>query len=194
MGFKPCWVSTPLLRMQKNISVLILLMAFLSCGSDGAIDPNEKKPFFDLRAYMTEEIERLEGRPLTVEKSITLNGATETQKLTDLNYANDLRVFREADINRNAWIDKYTSQEDELSGSHKVTTYQATDSTLQTQQLVVEEDQGVVTRISIRRKTGTVLSEGLHHLEYLPARGYSVATKQDNRFGKDVDALIEVSW
>ncbi|MEM9258022.1 MAG: hypothetical protein AAGA62_00160 [Bacteroidota bacterium] len=180
--------------MQKSISVLFLLLVLFSCGSDGGMDPNLEKPFFDLRAYMTEEIERLEGYPLTVEKSITLNGTTETQKLTDLNYANDLRVFREADINRNAWIDKYTTEVDDLSGSHKVTTYQAQDSSLQTQRLVVEEDQGVVTRVGIRRKTGTVLSDGEHWLEYLPARGYSVKTKQANRFGNDVDALIEVSW
>lgn len=180
--------------MQKNISLLALLLVLLSCGGDGGMDPNQEKPFFDLRAYMTTEIERLEGRPLTVEKSITLNGTTETQKLTDLNYANDLRVFREADINRNAWIDKYTSDKEELSGSHKVTTYVALDSTLQTQRLIIEEDQGVVTRIGIRRKTGTVLSDGIHHLQYLPARGYSVKTMQTNRFGDDVDALIEVSW
>jgi len=180
--------------MQKMLSLFTLLLLCTSCGSDGATEETELKPFFDLRSYMAAEIERLEGRPFSVEKSITLNGTTETQELTDLNYANDLRVFREADINRNAWFDKYTEQSKDFSGSHRITTYLAQDSSLQTRELTIEEDQGVVTRIDIKRKTGTVLSDGVHWLVYQPARGYSVKTTQTNRFGKDVDGLIEVSW
>ncbi|MEL7161766.1 MAG: hypothetical protein AAFN92_13480 [Bacteroidota bacterium] len=180
--------------MQRLLTCLALPLLLFSCGNDAALDPGQPKPFFDLRAYMDQEIERLEGYPLTVEKSITLNGTTETKELKDLDFKNDLRLFREADINRNAWLDKYTTEEKELSGSHRITTYVAQDSSLQTRRLTVEQDQGVVTHITIDRRTGTVLSDGKHQLDYRPALGYSVRTSQENRFGKDVEAVIEVAW
>lgn len=180
--------------MRKAVFLLLLACLYCACGEEAATDPNQPKPFFDLRSYIDGEVARLEGYPQTVEKTITLNGTTETQELRDLNFANDLRLFREADINRNAWIDKYVTEEKELSGSHRVITYVAQDSSLQTRRLTVEQDQGVVTRVAIDRKTGTVLSDGKHRLEYHPARGYSVHTSQENRFGNDIESLIEVRW
>ncbi len=180
--------------MKYVIPIFCILLGLSSCGADGPTDPAAAPSFFDLKGFFDAEIERLEGYPLTVTKSIQLNGETETQQLTDLNFSNDLRLFRESDINKPAWHDKYRSEVQQLSGQHQITTYTALDSSLQTRVLTVEEDLGVVTNISIRRKTGTVLSKGDHQLEYDPATGYQVRTVQINRLGKDVNALIEVSW
>jgi hypothetical protein len=184
--------------MKQILAVLPLLLLTFSCTSDPASPKNEGEidiaPFFDLAGYITAETERLTAAKTRVEKTITLNGETETQQLDAINFNNDLRLFREADINKPAWVDKYETQTETLSGSHKVTTYLTRDSSLIVHRLMVEEDLGVTTRVEIDRKTGTVLSDGKHQLVYDPARGYSVTTQQTNRFGDDVEAEIRVEW
>lgn len=181
---------------MKFILPLLTLLLFTShCTSDRA---QEEAPavgaFFDLQTYLDGEIERLTEGKIPATKSISLNGKTETQENLMINYENDLRLFREADINKPAWIEKYETKEEQLSGSHKMTTYTALDSSLVVQRLLIDEDQGVPIKIEIDRKTGTVLSNGKHLLVYEPGRGYSVATEQQNRFGDDVNAVIKVTW
>ncbi len=180
--------------MQRLLPVLTLLFLAYACTSDPAPESMEAAPFFDLSGYMDGEIERLTEGKVRANKSITLNGKEEVKTGIEINYSNDLRLFREADINRPAWLEKYLVQEEQLSGKHKITTYTVTDTTLIVQRLMVEEDQGVPIKIAIERKTGTVLSDGKHQLVYEPGRGYSVATQQVNRFGDDVDAKIAVEW
>ena len=174
-----------------------MLLAVTSCDPSASGHPpgtGDRAPFFDLAEYVDAEVERLNGEPRLVTKTVTLNGRTETRELTDLDFAGDLRLFREANINRPAWADKYEVQTKELSAGHRVTTYVARDSSLTTQRLIVEEDRGVPVEVRITRKTGTVLSDGRGELTYVPRSGYTVRTVQDYRFGDDVDSEIRVTW
>lgn len=180
--------------MQRLLLLLVLPCLLTACAPEAPADTIDVAPFFDLAGYITAETERLSATKTRVEKTITLNGTTETKELDAINFDNDLRLFREADINKPAWVDKYDTQVETLSGNHKITTYVAKDSSLIVHRLMVEEDLGVTTKIEINRKTGTVLSDGKHLLVYDPARGYSVTTQQANRFGDDVDAVIKVEW
>lgn len=180
--------------MQRLLLLMVLPCLFAACAPEATAGELDTSPFFDLADYITTETERLTNDKVRVEKTITLNGTTETKELDAINFANDLRLFREADINKPAWLDKYETQTETLSGSHKITTYLAKDSSLIVRRLMIEEDVGVTTKIEIDRKTGTVLSDGKHQLVYDPSRGYSVTTQQVNRFGDDVNAVIEVEW
>lgn len=180
--------------MKMLLATLSLLILTVSCTNEPTPGQPVVAAFFDLDGYMSAEIERLTERRVRADKSITLNGVTEKQTDIVVNYANDLRLFREADINKPAWVEKYRSEEETLSGSHRMVTYTARDSSLVVQRLLVEEDQGATVKVEIERKTGTVLSDGVHQLVYQPATGYSVRTRQTNRFGDDVDAVIDVRW
>ncbi|MFK8164575.1 MAG: hypothetical protein AB8H12_19170 [Lewinella sp.] len=180
--------------MQRLLSMLAIWLCLAACAPESTSGTIDTAPFFDLSGYITSEAERLQAIGMKVEKTITLNGTTETKQLDDINFGNDLRLFREADINRPAWIEKYATDQQTLSGSHLITIYTALDSNLIVRRLMIEEDVGATTKIEIDRKTGTVLSDGQHLLIYEPAKGYSVTTKQENRFGDDVDAFIEVRW
>ena len=185
-------------RISQLLLPPLLVLALASCGpaQETPMDGNvpTETTFFDLAGYIDAETERLTTNKITADKTITLNGTTEAKEDVMINYKNDLRLFREADINRPAWIEKYGSEEKQLSGSHKTTIYTALDSSLVVQRLLVEEDQGVPIRIEIDRKTGTVLSNGKHRLVYEGGKGYSVSTDQNNQFGEDIDAEITVRW
>ena len=180
--------------MQRLLTLIVLPFLLLACSSTEADTSVEVAPFFDLRGYILAETNRLSAAKTKVEKTISLNGKTETKKIDDINLMNDLRLFREADINKPAWVDKYETQQQALSAGHTLTNYVATDSSLIVRRLTVEQDQGATTRIEIERHTGTVLSDGRHLLTYAPARGYDVVTTQKNKFGDDVVATITVRW
>jgi hypothetical protein len=175
--------------------LLLLGFLFVACAESAGSGEGDLPPvFFDLATYMQEQIDSLANNSVRVEKTIELNGKLETREMDDVNFANDLRVFREADINKPAWVEKYAADTQRLSGRHLLITYTALDSSLQTRSLVIDQDRGQVRKIEIFRRTGTVLSDGRHELWYEPARGYSVRTLLDNRFGEDVDAFINVRW
>lgn len=190
--------------MHRFVLSPLLVLTLCTCDpapaeraprNDGSVSaPTATNAFFDLEGYFDAEIERLTEHKVTADKTITLNGRTEAKENAVINYANDLRLFREADINKPAWTDKYRTTEQKLSGSHRKTTYTALDSSLVVHRLVVEQDQGVPVRIEMDRRTGTVLSDGDHRLVYEAGKGYSVITQQTNRFGDDVDAQISVVW
>ncbi len=172
---------------------LPLLFLLTGCFADELREDMSLDPFFDLSAYIDEQVDSLEQAGVQVTKTITLNGTTETKQLTDLNFGKDLRVFREADINKPAWLDKYSLERE--GGDERLTrTYIATDSSMQTRRLTVVTRNGEPIHVEIIRKTGTVLSDGRHRLIYEPANGYSMRTVQSNKFGEDLDADISVSW
>ncbi|MCP9234940.1 hypothetical protein [Lewinella sp. JB7] len=175
------------------IRVLVLLLFLSGCYADEVNPATRPEPFFDLAGYIDAQVDSLTELRPTVSKTIVLNGTTETKEMRDLNFANDLRVFRNADINKPAYLDKYRLDRHE-SGDTLIQTYTATDSTLETRELVVYTVSQRPERISILRRTGTVLSDGLHRLDYDPGAGYRMRTEQTNRFGKDLDAVITVGW
>lgn len=180
--------------MRRLFILITLPFLLLACSAEGAEGTGTTTPFFDLRGYIASETDRLSAAKTKVEKTIKLNGASETKQIEDINFVNDLRLFREADINKPAWFDKYKTDEETLSAGHIITNYLALDSNLIVRRLTVEEDQGATTKIEIERQTGTVLSDGHHLLTYEPARGYDVVTSQKSRFGEDVEAEISVRW
>lgn len=186
-----------LTRYKPNLYVMLRLLPLLlfiaACGSDVPDEEGREKAFFDLAAYFDAQIDSLQRAQPTVQKTVILNGKEETKELTDLDFAADLRMFRESDINKPDWVDKYTTERTD-EGRMVMTVYTAVDTSLQTRELAISTVAEVPEQITIRRKTGTVLSDGNHLLEYRPDYGYRMRTLQTNRFGKDLDAMIAVEW
>ena len=188
--------------MPQLLLTLLLVSLCYSCSPDRPkVQPStyvdttpEDGSFFDLAGYMRSEAERLSGTPMTVQKTIRLNGKEETQELTDLDFAKDLQLFIVADINKPAWLGKYATTTQRGSGRHETIRHVALDSAMTTQLIEVERDLDRTVRVYVKRKSGTVLSQGTTELTYQPAVGYDVITRQDYRFGQDVDGSVSVRW
>ena len=179
---------------QMYRSLLLLLIAVgSSCAPTPAAEQLPGDAFFDLSGYIDAQVDSLQALQPTVTKTIVLNGTEETKELTNLDFGADLRVFREADINKPAYRDKYRVERHD-EGRMLITIYTATDSSMQTRELAISTVRGTPEQITIRRKTGTVLSDGNHLLEYRPDYGYRMRTVQVNRFGDDLNASIAVEW
>ena len=112
--------------------LLVLFLLLTGCYAEEVQQDMQREPFFDLAGYMQAQIDSLTALQPTVRKTVILNGTEETKELTDLRFATDLRMFREADINKPAWLDKYTVTTEEAGGGAQVQRYAATDSSMQT--------------------------------------------------------------
>ncbi|GAA4391139.1 hypothetical protein [Hymenobacter koreensis] len=88
-------------RRWLGLAVLGLMLAGCS-GKDPAERPARRPAgYFDTQALLNTQLQRLKGA--TLEKQVALrNGQTETRQLTGVNWANELQLFYQADINKPA--------------------------------------------------------------------------------------------
>ena len=176
-------------RLSLLLFCLLISITVFTCGSTES--KKFEGPFFDLAAYMQQEIDALQENGTPLEKTITLNDETETQLVEDINYSQELSLFRNADINKPAWIEKYEVDTEELPEYRLRTIYTATDSTLMTQQLTIIQQGAEVDAIRIVRKTGSVLSNGHQELIYRPGEFYRIVAHQEARVGGTLSSVIE---
>lgn len=85
-----------------------------SCsGPDNAevrSNPANRKPgYFDVKAFLDNQVAQLNRRQPTVEKQVRLReGALETTRVAKTDWAKELQIFYQADINKPALRDAYT--------------------------------------------------------------------------------------
>lgn len=174
------------LRLLAFASLLVLCSA---CVADEAII--DRPPFFSLTLFMDSEIERLEQLNPTLKKEISFNGQIEERELEEVDFTEELAIFRKADINRPAWLDLYTVDSVFTDGRLRELHYQTNDPELRTQQLSVYQDANqAVTKIEIKGLSSTVLSNGERYLTYEPSKGYEIRTLQQSRAAETVEIRI----
>lgn len=179
--------------LRRALGALLVSTLLLGCIPEETAEAVELKPFFDLQAFIDAEVERLESDVPRADKSVTFNEETESHEAMELNYEDELAIFRNADINRPAWLEKY-SIDSTREGSRVRVEYVALDTTLAVRSMRVIEEGEQVVQIEVENQTGTVLSDGRQLLRYEPATGYLIDSYQDRRFGESLDTRIEVSF
>ncbi|MEO0625703.1 MAG: hypothetical protein AAFY36_07855 [Bacteroidota bacterium] len=183
--------------MYQLIKLSIVAFLFSTCaGGDPISEGEDSGPFFNMTSYFQQQIDSLNALGISIDKTILLNGRTERHQLDDIDFAQELKLFQQSDINRPAWVDKYTAESYVLPNSnHQLTVYTATDSTLNVQSLsTVKEPSGEVKSIAVRRRTGSVLSKGTQNLVYEPQIGYQIKSSQSAKVGGEIDTEIKVSF
>ncbi len=170
---------------------LFILLSTLGCLSDQTQQQLDAEPYFDLEGFMQGEIARLDSIAPVVRKTILLNGEEEIKELNEIDFERELNIFLESDINRPAWVGKYTSDTLYSDSSTYQVTYQSLDSTLQTRQLtIVFGQEAAVREVRIQQHTNTILSEGDQYLTYLVDRYYEISTDQSIRTTEGIHSTI----
>lgn len=162
------------------------------CTSPGEriVGPAEKK-FFDLEAYFQSEIERLNESDHHLKKEVTLNGSMETQEVQKVDFAEELKLFLEADINQVALMDKYQSDSILAGNELDRLTHTALDSSLLVRKIVVHYDHGEVDRVDVYKKQESFVGSSQQHLHYEPGEGYAITSLQTTLLTKAQQLKIE---
>ena len=63
--------------------------------------------YFDVNIMIDQEVKRLSELHPRVTKTVELNGESEERETSDIEWKKELSIFKEADINKAAWREKY---------------------------------------------------------------------------------------
>ncbi|HMQ49316.1 MAG TPA: hypothetical protein PKA00_17870 [Saprospiraceae bacterium] len=179
---------------MKNLCLLTCLVLLASCQQAQKESTEIEARFFDLKNYISAEIERLNQEQPNVRKKVAINGKTEEHDFHQLHYEKELDVFLQSDINRLAWYDKYQVDSLMENGQLKTLIYKATDPKLKTQKLEINLANAKVESIHIANQSYTFIATAQQTAIYQPDSGYSFESLQSNILGSKRDISMEVQF
>jgi uncharacterized protein YxeA len=164
------------MRIIKIIFFFILVIMFSSCTDESTVVV-ENQYFFDLKTFFKQEQEQSKNIKKIIKKA-TIDGFVEEKTMDSFDLEKELALFIDSDINKVAWLDKYTV--DSLFNNNLLTriTYIAKEEELKTDLLTIHFDKGLVDSIDIIRKTSSLAAKLEQHLKYIPTKGYSIESLQ----------------
>ncbi len=162
-----------------------------SCSTEST-SIEQTKPFFDLKAFFSNEIMKLKTIK-KVKKVISFNGKVEENNFDILNYKEELSVFINSDINKNAWIDKYTidstfNAQKELNKLQ----YSANKESLKTQKIEINFLNKQPSEIIITNISSNPIAIANQVLRYTPNKGYRIDNTQQQILSEEKTMRIEV--
>lgn len=181
---------------MKKIARLLLLVTFLthsSCKKEEDFGKG-KFQYFDLSGFITEETKTLKAKNPEVEKMVFLNGNTEQKKETIENWENELNAFKEADINKRAFLGRY--QADSFAQGETLSVkYSALEKKFRTRDLMIQFDaQNKPVKISAALATSNILYSSYQKMTYEPGKGYSISGRQVIRFLEPDSFYVEAKF
>lgn len=172
--------------MQRIITFtfLVLLVGIIvfatGCGStSGNETASGNRLYFNLQSFFQSEIDRLTTQKIALQKTVALNGETETLQLPDVDWSKELWLFMMSDINKPAWTGKYTADTLQQTGKTQIT-YAANDPALRTQKitLLFEGNATTPAAVSITNSVENFIYQLSENLTYQTQHGYEINTTQ----------------
>lgn len=175
--------------MKTSVWFLFLLSVLTTGCAKSERPEGQPLPYFDLSGYIREIVS--DSLSYRVEKSITINGETETQKLDHYPFWKDIQNFDAFDINRPALFDKYSIDTTRLNDTLKISCTPLDDKLKVTQMKVSKVDDRV-TAIQIQVATRSFLEEVQLDINWKPSEGYVLHRQTEKIFGNPSNQLVQV--
>jgi len=161
------------------------LLLFLTSCVSGTLEQKPFDRYFDFDA----EIVRLESQNPVVEKTITKDG--QSQSITDtVNWAYELNLFKEANINKSVYRDRYEVTS-EQNGNATEVTYTAKDSSLLVRRAQYTFENELCTKVVIKRLQESLVQNSVQELTYIPGSSYVISSDQSVRKAFELSFLVE---
>lgn len=111
--------------MKYHLLAIMAISIFFGCSNAAKEDQKNELGYFDLKSYFHKEAGRLKKNNPFVEKTVLINADAETKKVQIPDWATELAMFANADINRASWKGLFSIQKNEdeevyISSSDKV--------------------------------------------------------------------------
>ncbi len=178
---------------SKIIYLLIIVFCFSTCVEQTPVVKTEPS-FFDLKEYFKNQVASL-SEVKRISKTTIINGNRIEKELDSIDFNQELIVFKESDINKVAWIDKY--QVDSIydeDGMLNQIIYTATDKKLRTQKLLISFNQSVVDTIEIFNNASGNIAKLEQYLSYIPSYGYLIESTQKITLSKEHVLAVDVKF
>ena len=181
-------------KMFRSILMYLLFTLIFSCSQKGEVNNQPTSSFFSMIDFMAEEKNWMGNNKISLTKTLSLNGETDTLYIDQPNFASELDVFIKSDINRPSLTDKYSVDSIFSSGKLYKITYTAKDEKVNTRKLSIQFDShNKVVLIDIRLFNGSPITKNVQHLIYRPKAGYVIKDEQYFMGNKD-EIMVEGSF
>lgn len=95
----------------KASSFFLIWILFVSCSNeDKTSESGQEKVFFDLKGFVEQQIDVLNRTKPSVVKNVAMGQARNQLKTKDIDWAKELELFIQADLNKPALKQSYTIQ------------------------------------------------------------------------------------
>lgn len=161
----------------KTASFFILI--FLSgCQDTGQKHKNEVT-YFDLKDYIEKESIRLSGLAPLITKTVAINGAAETRKVSIADWDKELESFKDADINKAAWKGMFN-----ITRSASIWKYTTDNEKIPVKELTIffkkgSNNEDEVSGLQVIVKNVNILYDSTDTLSYYPDSIYQVKKEQN---------------
>lgn len=134
--------------------------------------------YFDLKTFFEGEIIRLNGKKTAINKTVLYNKQSEKKQIIINNWATELALFTESDINKTAFKNSYSKD----STATKII-YIAKNQNLKTQSITIYLQNHQPILINIVNQQKNYLFNSSESLRYYPTKAYVIEKKQKLVFG-----------
>lgn len=197
MGVSPNFTAVkPHLISHNHISapvIFLIALIFLS----GCVSPDKETgqaDYFSIKAYIDQEVVRLDSAYGHLVKTATINEQTEVDTVQVHDWKTELKAFIETDISKPALRGKYIVSDSTLADGASVTTYRAKSEKEDTQSLRVFRQDEKIARLRIQARSKNFIYSSAHTLTYDPARGFSIKARQEVVLGSEEHFSMEVRF
>ena len=167
---------------------IALVLVTSGCGT-GSKKVHFHTGYFDLEEYMDGQVILLWKTKATTTKEVFLNGKTEQRNIAALDSAQwrtELSSFIDADINKPAYIKRYSVDTINTNDSIRCIDYKALDDKLRTRELKVyfRKNDTIPVRLEAELKSNKIFYHSQEYVSYTRGISYVITGKQDVIFAK----------
>ncbi len=91
--------------MKKVIGLLTFCALLSACNEE--VKENQVKKYFDLKGLVERQITTLNSQKPSVQKTVLMSDSTENQLVKTIDWAKELELFIQADLNKPAFVQSY---------------------------------------------------------------------------------------
>ena len=147
--------------------ILLTLVSCSACVST-EINPPATNGFFDLSDFIEKDLADKKDQVKKLQKTIILDGVTETKRLENFDLETETELFVAADINKVAWLDRYEADSSFYkTGQLKKLVYRNITNDLRTKSLIIHYDsKNLVDSILVEQSGTSMLAKSVQKLRY----------------------------
>lgn len=181
--------------LNKFLISLSVILFFVSCKNETS--KNESTPtansYFDLAKIVRDDININTRVGVGEEKIVTINGKTETKKVSSINWKKELQLLSECDLNKPSWKGKFDVTI--LNDSLKYV-YTANSDKISVRKMTVnyEQKNGSIASVEIEKKIATILFKTEQQISYFPQKSFTIKAIQKAIFMRDFNSEVEIKY
>ena len=179
-------------RAMALPSLMLLLLCACTSQTDAPV-PKPQNTYFSIKQFFEGEIERLTKEAVSSDITIEMNGKSETQKNEKVDWRTQLAPFLVSDINKPAWIGKYSVDTTKTNGKTTLT-FTAREAKLRTRSIAIVFENGEQpSSISIQNEVSNLVYAQKERLNYSKT-AYSIESEQRMLWMKPKQFIINARF